>query len=235
MLVARCASGVIWIQGHRPRYARPPRMPHSLPRASCANPFTHVLAQASLDSSVRKSLLRREGDSNPRNPFGVYTLSRRASSTTRASLLRRNWLARRNSQGEFGLPPLLLLNRTHEVRFIFYSVHDRHKFSMNIFGIGAEAFSFARRHNTPNDPQRYKIIYKVQNLQCTIFVFFVILPNFSQFYNKKCFRIGCCHLIYVLRRAVIELSQTFCYMAHPLALIALSTMWYRSHVWCICF
>ena len=32
-------------------------------------------------------VLRREGDSNPRNPFGVYTLSRRASSTTRASLL----------------------------------------------------------------------------------------------------------------------------------------------------
>ena len=78
-------------------------------------------------------VLRREGDSNPRNPFGVYTLSRRASSTTRASLLRRNWLARRNSPCEFGLPPLLLLNRTHEVRFIFYSVHDRHKFSMNIF------------------------------------------------------------------------------------------------------
>ena len=33
--------------------------------------------------------LRREGDSNPRNAFDVYTLSRRASSTTRASLL---WL-----------------------------------------------------------------------------------------------------------------------------------------------
>ena len=32
--------------------------------------------------------LRRDGDSNPGNPFGVYTLSRRASSTTRASLLR---------------------------------------------------------------------------------------------------------------------------------------------------
>ena len=31
--------------------------------------------------------LRREGDSNPRNPFGVYSLSRRASSTTPASLL----------------------------------------------------------------------------------------------------------------------------------------------------
>ena len=87
MLVARYASVVIRIRGHRPRYTRPPRTPHSLPRASCANPFTHVLTQASLDSSVRKSLLRREGDSNPRNPFGVYTLSRRASSTTRASLL----------------------------------------------------------------------------------------------------------------------------------------------------
>ena len=34
-----------------------------------------------------RSLLRREGDSNPRYPLGVYTLSRRASSTTRASLL----------------------------------------------------------------------------------------------------------------------------------------------------
>ena len=33
------------------------------------------------------SFLRREGDSNPRYPLGVYTLSRRASSTTRASLL----------------------------------------------------------------------------------------------------------------------------------------------------
>ena len=30
--------------------------------------------------------MRREGDSNPRYPLGVYTLSRRASSTTRASL-----------------------------------------------------------------------------------------------------------------------------------------------------
>ena len=31
--------------------------------------------------------MRREGDSNPRYAFDVYTLSRRASSTTRASLL----------------------------------------------------------------------------------------------------------------------------------------------------
>ena len=30
--------------------------------------------------------MRREGDSNPRNPLEVYTLSRRASSATRASL-----------------------------------------------------------------------------------------------------------------------------------------------------
>ena len=30
--------------------------------------------------------LRRDGDSNPGYPLGVYTLSRRASSTTRASL-----------------------------------------------------------------------------------------------------------------------------------------------------
>ena len=30
--------------------------------------------------------MRREGDSNPRYAFGVYTLSRRASSTTRAPL-----------------------------------------------------------------------------------------------------------------------------------------------------
>ena len=36
---------------------------------------------------LTQNLLRRDGDSNPGNPFGVYTLSRRASSTTRASLL----------------------------------------------------------------------------------------------------------------------------------------------------
>ena len=36
--------------------------------------------------------LRRKRDSNPRYAFGVYTLSRRASSTTRASLLVLNYL-----------------------------------------------------------------------------------------------------------------------------------------------
>ncbi len=56
------------------------RNPHSLPRASCAN-----LLRPSVSASKPKSL-RRDGDSNPGNPFGVYTLSRRASSTTRASL-----------------------------------------------------------------------------------------------------------------------------------------------------
>ena len=35
---------------------------------------------------------RRDGDSNPGYPLGVYTLSRRASSTTRASLLIYNFL-----------------------------------------------------------------------------------------------------------------------------------------------
>ena len=34
-----------------------------------------------------EAYLRRERDSNPRYPLGVYTLSRRASSTTRASFL----------------------------------------------------------------------------------------------------------------------------------------------------
>ena len=34
-----------------------------------------------------RNVWRREGDSNPRYPLGVYTLSRRASSTTRAPLL----------------------------------------------------------------------------------------------------------------------------------------------------
>ena len=37
-------------------------------------------------SSQLFRLLRREGDSNPRYPLGVYTLSRRASSTTPASI-----------------------------------------------------------------------------------------------------------------------------------------------------
>ena len=38
-------------------------------------------------SGIVRLVLRREGDSNPRYPLGVYTLSRRASSTTRAPLL----------------------------------------------------------------------------------------------------------------------------------------------------
>ena len=38
-------------------------------------------------SGIVRLVQRREGDSNPRYPLGVYTLSRRASSTTRAPLL----------------------------------------------------------------------------------------------------------------------------------------------------
>ena len=50
----------------------------------CSNP--RLLA--SLPPRLAAKSLRRDGDSNPGNTFGVYTLSRRASSTTRASLLR---------------------------------------------------------------------------------------------------------------------------------------------------
>ena len=40
-----------------------------------------------LFSLITEYFTRREGDSNPRNAFDVYTLSRRASSATRAPLL----------------------------------------------------------------------------------------------------------------------------------------------------
>ena len=65
MLVARVASVVIWIRGHRPRCARPPRIPivcrrhplrggflrnpNKLPLAPCSNLFRILLSQASLD------------------------------------------------------------------------------------------------------------------------------------------------------------------------------------------
>ena len=96
---------------------------------SCRWHLVQIFSESSsLKQAWTRSLgkaLRREGDSNPRNPFGVYTLSRRASSTTRASLLRRNWLARRNSPCEFGLPPLLLLTRAHEALVTFIAVNNR--------------------------------------------------------------------------------------------------------------
>ena len=38
------------------------------------------------DITRKKSWMRRGWDSNPRYPFGVYTLSRRAPSTTRPPL-----------------------------------------------------------------------------------------------------------------------------------------------------
>ena len=109
---------------------------------------------------IRKSL-RREGDSNPRNPFGVYTLSRRASSTTRASLLRRNWLARRNSPCEFGLPPLLLLTRAHEALVIFsrlslYAYHNwlARRNSPCEFGL-PPLLLLTRAHNAPQKSEDF--------------------------------------------------------------------------------
>ena len=70
---------------------------------------------------VPSSFLRRERDSNPRS-LSAQRFSRPPQSTTLPSLLRRNWLARRNSLCKFGLPPLLLLTRAHEARVIFWGV-----------------------------------------------------------------------------------------------------------------
>ena len=63
------------------------RNPYSLPTASC--PIVHLssLSLRKREQAKLSDQLRRDRDSNPGNAFGVYTLSRRASSTTRASLL----------------------------------------------------------------------------------------------------------------------------------------------------
>ena len=54
--------------------------------------------------------LRRDGDSNPGYPFGVYTLSRRASSTTRAPLLFQGLLLKSGANYEKNAnPPRFLL------------------------------------------------------------------------------------------------------------------------------
>ena len=45
--------------------------------------------------------MRKEGDSNPRYAFDVYTLSRRASSTTRASFLNLRQKAYRGASYNF--------------------------------------------------------------------------------------------------------------------------------------
>ena len=64
-----------------------PNNPHPAGGILCKSfiPFAH---SSKLGLALVMKALRRDGDSNPGNPFGVYTLSRRASSTTRASLLR---------------------------------------------------------------------------------------------------------------------------------------------------
>ena len=48
--------------------------------------YKPVDAENPCKSGIYRDSLRREGDSNPRNAFDVYTLSRRASSATRAPL-----------------------------------------------------------------------------------------------------------------------------------------------------
>ena len=63
-----------------------PESPQSATGILC-NPLTMFARSSELGRSNLVKVLRRDGDSNPGNPFGVYTLSRRASSTTRASLL----------------------------------------------------------------------------------------------------------------------------------------------------
>ena len=45
-----------------------------------------MLIYVSVSRVIMVTFPRREGDSNPRYAFDVYTLSRRASSATRASL-----------------------------------------------------------------------------------------------------------------------------------------------------
>ena len=59
-------------------------IPHMLPLASCAKSLSSQNSNKFGFSSF--VLLRRDGDSNPGYAFDVYTLSRRASSATRASL-----------------------------------------------------------------------------------------------------------------------------------------------------
>ena len=116
------------------------RNPESLPRASCATqneevaeqlsflylstfPFNKLMPCAYIQKTSPIGLvlhfgLRRERDSNPRS-LSAQRFSRPPQSTTLPSLLCRNWLARRNSPCEFGLPPLLLLTRVHEALVIF--------------------------------------------------------------------------------------------------------------------
>ena len=65
------------------QFPRIPTVCHGHPVQSFCD---HPCMQASFHPRLAAKSLRRDGDSNPGNPFGVYTLSRRASSTTRASL-----------------------------------------------------------------------------------------------------------------------------------------------------
>ena len=55
------------------------RNPHKLPLAPCSKLFSLTDSSSELGNRSMKKSLRRDGDSNPGNPFEVYTLSRRAS------------------------------------------------------------------------------------------------------------------------------------------------------------
>ena len=59
------------------------RLIHFLPPQQTSSSYKKAVAK-----NLQRLFLRSKGDSNPRYAFDVYTLSRRASSTTRASLPR---------------------------------------------------------------------------------------------------------------------------------------------------
>ena len=61
------------------------RAPLALP-AQTVRGSAHIRKQARTNPSLWRSFWRRAGDSNPRYPFGVYSLSRRAPSASRSAL-----------------------------------------------------------------------------------------------------------------------------------------------------
>ena len=69
--------------------------------------------------------MRKEGDSNPRYAFDVYTLSRRASSTTRASFLELRSIAIRVASYNFFCKATLY--STAKVTFFFKSLYFSQK------------------------------------------------------------------------------------------------------------
>ena len=109
--------------------------PHKLPLAPCSK------------------LLRRDGDSNPGNPFGVYTLSRRASSTTRASLLQS---AKRSLASRFFYICYTLLRIATAKLQLFYEIRKNVRiFFQNLFILAQKAA--LRWHLLPQLPPLWGI------------------------------------------------------------------------------